>query len=211
MSLQAAESVRQDDLNADKDQDDATENRGFSGQLRAEFSPQDEPARTDGKGYGSDDQGRYQSLNKGIVRDGKADGQCVNRGGNALQHQRAEADGRLFVTVIAPDPFEDHLSAEKNQEDKCNPRNITGKGLKYGKKGMDEDPAGQRHERLKAAEGAGDQPHSSAVHLRFVQAVGKRYGKSVHCETDTEQNTVDEPDCFLHTFTFTFRNKIQAA
>lgn len=180
-----------EDFDADSDQDDAAENRSFSGKKCAEFFTDLNADRTDDKGDHSDDQGTDRSHQAVIFRNGKSHGQGINGCGNSLQEksQRAEPGKAVlfFGTVTEPNSFYEHFPSDEQKEQQSNPWNKFLKDREIFDYGMDADPADHWHQKLKDTVGTGNDKRFSAPHVRFLQTIGHGNRKSIHCQSDTQK------------------------
>ena len=181
------------DFETDEDEDGAAENARLARELGADLFADDDTAHADHEGDCGDDERGDQRFRKVVFLDGKADGECVDRGCHALNNESDEGDCAAFlVTFGAFDSFDEHLRADVAEKRECDPRDKLLECLKILYDRADAYPSDHRHERLKECEHTGDTGHFSELHFRLVQSVCQRNGKSVHGESHAEHNAEKE-------------------
>ena len=90
------EDSRHKNLHPDQDQDNAAEDRRFSGKPRADLSAQPDTGKADAKRDDTDDQRFCQGGNQVIFRNGKANGKGVNGSRDSLDKKRAADMARVL-------------------------------------------------------------------------------------------------------------------
>lgn len=115
-----------EDLNTDTDQNHAAQNGCFPGKAGTEALTDAEPAGTDNKSYSSDNETRGKGLRNMIFRNGETYRQRVNGGCHALHQQCTGFQVSIrMLRIAAADSFEQHLSADEQEQHQRNPRDST--------------------------------------------------------------------------------------
>ena len=163
-----------EDQNADEDQDRTAEDACFARKLRSDLFADDDTAEADHEGDCGDQKRAEKCFTETVVRDGKANGKCVDRGCNALNEQCAEGDRAALLALTAFDAVDEHFRTDVTEKTESDPRNekLESGEILYDR--MDADPSDQGHERLKECENTGNAEHFTELHFRLVQAVCQR-------------------------------------
>ena len=138
------------DLNTDTDQNHAAQNGCFPGKAGTEALTDAEPAGTDNKSYSSDNETRGKGLRNMIFRNGETYRQRVNGGCHALHQQCTGFQVSIrMLRIAAADSFEQHLSADEQEQHQRNPRDSTLERDKCLCNTSHAKPADYGHQKLK--------------------------------------------------------------
>ena len=112
------------DPDADRDQDEASENRSLTRQPHPDIAADPDPRQADDQSHSRDDQGSRQCLKSGIGGDRKSHRQGIDRGGDPLDKKLTFGDPHGFhFFPVSQDCLQDHLSPDEQEQDKGNDRN----------------------------------------------------------------------------------------
>ena len=108
------------------------------------------PRKADKERYGADQETGDKRLNEIVFRNGEADRQRVDRGGNALDDKTLKSYcGLSRFVLFALNALKEHLAADKAEQDKSYPRNALFKYSETLSCGGYAYPADHRHCKLK--------------------------------------------------------------
>ena len=104
----------EEDLDADKDENNTTEDGCLACDFIAELFAYKSSKITSNKGDNTDDDNAYKCLDKSVRGNGKAYGKSIDRGCNSLHenHFRGDLTACAFL-ALAVASFVDHLSADE--------------------------------------------------------------------------------------------------
>ena len=101
------------DLETDQDEYRTAEDACFTCKCRSEFSSEKNTGTAYDERYRGDDQNGYNCLCKSMLGDGEADGECVNRGCDALYEKRSESElGASAVLAFAVYTLDQHFASD---------------------------------------------------------------------------------------------------
>ena len=161
-----------ENLKSNRYQYTASQNRCFPRKLSPGPASYQEPAHTDHKRDYCDDQactGRHDEI---IFSYSKSYRERVDRGCNSLNKQifpggTSVLRSELFlVSISLTQPFEDHFSADIEEQEKRDPRDKLPEPRKSLNNSVDTDPADHRHYKLKKGVHSRDCAYPFSVHIR---------------------------------------------
>ena len=121
---EASKTSAHQDPDADRDQDEASENGSLTRQPHSDIAADPDPRQADDQGHSRDDQGSRQRLGRGVGSDRKSHRQGIDRSGDPLDKKLTFGDaGGLLFLPVPQDCLHDHLSPDEQEQDKGNDRN----------------------------------------------------------------------------------------
>ena len=128
-----------------------------------------------------------------IFRNGETYRQRVNGGCHALHQQCTGFQVSIrMLRITAADSFEQHLSADEQEQHQRNPRDSTLERDKCLCNTSHAKPADYGHQKLKHCKSQRNHDPHAAGHLRCIQPIGHRHRKGIHRQTNTQQKAVDD-------------------
>lgn len=199
------------DLKTDGDQDDTAEDTRLTRKSCANSLADLDADKTNDERNRRDQKRCEKRFRELIFRDRKANGKRVDGSGDTLHDKSAEGDRAQFrITALALEAIDQHFDTDVAKQDQSDPRNKLFKRRKYLNDRMDTNPTKQGHQTLKECKKTGNTAHLADAHSRFVQTVGKRYGKSIHRKTNTEHDAhKKEIKSQIHVFNLRCFDKIK--
>lgn len=179
----------EEDFEADSDEDEASCDFDFDfKEVTGPFA--DDPAGPgDREGNQADEDDGHKNM-FGDKREGKADGQGIDAGGDAQDQQDEHLGGiwRFFFGLFNLKGLEDHLAADEGQQAEGDP---VIHGLNPLVQLIPGHPPEQGHEGLKTAEEQGHAETLADAQFAEDRAADDRDREGVHCQADGNADNQD--------------------
>lgn len=182
--------MRKQNFDPDENQNRTAQNTCLSRHAGTAFLAEKDSDKTENKGDGSDEQDRPESLQNAVIGDGEAHRKGVNGGSQPLKQQQCDPGlpDNLFLPFVSQ-RIDQHLAADETQQKKGDPGNKTGKTAEILQGGVDQNPAGHGHQRLKKGKHPRNSRHLGNRHGRLGQPVGQGDRKGIHGQPRAQKQT----------------------
>ena len=182
--------LREQGFDADRDQDDAADDRGLVPQLHAEMAPDDQRDDAAQCGGQADQGGRRCDVERKRCET-DTHGERIDARGNSLEEQDGNREFRLLIEDffrLFMECIPEHLAAD---EPKDNERDDARIGFDEGPHQRTSIESDHGHEPLKDTEEDGHQETVGFIGSAIDEGVGHRYRKSVHGKGKSQNEKFD--------------------